>query len=115
MRPRGATSSWHTAHHVVCCAGPLLDYSRITDPLVAGLREANHLTPDPLRLGVLTDAQGALLGPDGNVVPALFTLGPSRRPTYFESTAIPELRQQAAKLAAELARRVETQHFASLH
>ena len=115
VRPRGTAGSWHTAHHVVCCAGPLLDYSRITDPLVAGLREANHLTPDPLRLGVLTDAQGALLGPDGNVVPALFTLGPSRRPAYFESTAIPELRQQAANVATELARRVETQHFASLH
>ena len=107
VRPHDTAGNWHTAHHVVCCAGPLLDYSRIADPLVVSLREAGHLTPDPLRLGVLTDAQGALLGADGAVVPALFTLGPSRRPAYFESTAIPELRQQAAALASELARRVE--------
>ena len=113
VRPHGTVGSWHTAHHVVCCAGPLLDYSRIADPLVVSLREAGHLTPDPLRLGVLTDAQGALLGADGAVAPALFTLGPSRRPAYFESTAIPELRQQAADLAAELARRVETQQLES--
>jgi len=71
------------------------------------LREAGHLTPDPLQLGVLTNAHGALLGSDGAVVPALFTLGPSRRPAYFESTAVPELRQQAAALAAEIARRLE--------
>ena len=105
VRPHGTAGCWHTAHHVVCCAGPLLDYGRIADPLVVSLREAGHITPDPLRLGILTDAQGALLGADGAVAQALFTLGPSRRPAYFESTAVPELRQQAAELAAELARR----------
>lgn len=97
--------SWHTAHHVVSCTGPLLDYGRIDDPLVVSLREAGHLTPDPLALGLLTDMHGALLTPDGAVAPALFTLGPSRRPAYFESTAVPELRQQAAALAIEIARR----------
>ena len=106
VRPHGMAGCWHTAQHVVCCAGPLLDYSRIADPLVVSLREAGHLTPDPLRLGLLTDSQGALLSTNGALATALFTLGPSRRPAYFESTAIPELRQQAAELATELARRV---------
>ena len=54
--PHGETDSWHTAHHVISCAGPLLDYARIADPLVVSLREAGHLTPDPLHLGILTDA-----------------------------------------------------------
>jgi len=107
VRPHGTAGCWYTAHHVVSCTGPLLDYHRIADPLVMSLREAGHLTPDPLQLGVLTNAHGALLGSDGAVVPALFTLGPSRRPAYFESTAVPELRQQAAALAAEIARRLE--------
>ena len=104
VRPHGTAGCWHTAHHVVCCAGPLLDYSRIADPLVVSLREAGHLTADPLRLGLLTDANGALLTADGGLAPALLTLGPSRRPAYFESTAIPELRQQAAAMAVDLAR-----------
>ena len=104
IRPNGAKGCWHTAHHVVCCAGPLLEYARIADPLVAGLREAGQLTPDPLGLGMLTNERGALLGADGAISAALFTLGPSRRPAYFESTAVPELRQQAADLAAEIAR-----------
>ena len=105
VRPHGLAGSWHTAHHVVCCAGPLLDYGRIADPLVTSLHEAGHLAPDPLRLGLLTDNNGALLAADGTASATLFTLGPSRRPAYFESTAVPELRQQAAVLAAELAGR----------
>ena len=100
-----AVNAWHTAQHVVSCTGPLLDYSRIDTPLVRGLRAAGTLVPDPLGLGMLTDAHGALLGADGQPSSALFTLGASRRPAYFESTAVPELRQQAAALAQELARR----------
>ncbi|WP_210518490.1 FAD/NAD(P)-binding protein [Hymenobacter terricola] len=105
VRPHGTAGCWHTAHHVICCAGPLLDYARIATPLVVSLREAGHLTPDPLHLGMLTDVHGALLGEDGAASPTLFTLGPSRRPAYFESTAVPELRQQAGALAAEIAKR----------
>ncbi|MFC7668161.1 FAD/NAD(P)-binding protein [Hymenobacter humi] len=101
VRPHGTAGCWHTAHHVVCCAGPLLDYGRIADPLVVSLREAGDLTPDSLGLGLLTDEQGALRRRSGTLAPALFTLGPSRRPAYFESTAVPELRQQAAALAVE--------------
>jgi len=105
VRPHGSTDCWHEARHVVCCTGPLLDYARIADPLVMSLRDAGHLAADALNLGLLTDAHGALRGADGRVSATLFTLGSSRRPAYFESTAVPELRQQAAALAAELARR----------
>ena len=97
---------WLAARHVVNCTGPLLDYRRIQAPLVASLRDAGHLTPDPLGLGVFTDEHGALLNAHGAVSPSLFTLGASRRPAYFESTAVPELRQQATALAAELLRRI---------
>jgi uncharacterized NAD(P)/FAD-binding protein YdhS len=110
VRPHGTAGCWLTAHHVVCCAGPLLDYARIATPLVVSLREAGQLTPDPLRLGMLTDAEGALLEADGGVSATLFTLGPSRRPAYFESTAVPELREQAAALATTLAKRQSRQH-----
>ena len=100
-----AASSWRTARHVVACTGPLLDYGRINTPLVASLRTAGALVPDALGLGIRTDAHGALRNVQGQPAPDLFTLGASRRPAYFESTAVPELRQQAAALAAELLRR----------
>lgn len=103
---------WVTAPHVVCCAGPLLDYSRISTPLVQQLRADGCLTPDALRLGISTAANGALLGPDGQPsAGGLFTLGASRRPAYFESTAVPELRQQAAALADVLVQHYYCQHL----
>ena len=95
VRPHGTAGCWLSTQHIVSCAGPLLDCGRISTPLVRSLREAGHLTPDPLHLGMLTNAHGALLAADGTASPILFTLGPSRRPAYFESTAIPELRRQA--------------------
>ncbi len=106
VRGRNGAVATHQARHVVCCTGPLLDYSRIDVPLVRQLRAAGHLVPDPLGLGIQTDAHGALLAADGRPTPGLFTLGPSRRPAYFESTAVPEVRAQAVALAAELAARV---------
>ena len=102
----GQPPQWLAAPHVVCCAGPLLDYSRITTPLVQQLRADGCLTPDALHLGISTDETGALLGADGQPsAGGLFTLGASRRPAYFESTAVPELRQQAAGLAEVLVQR----------
>ena len=106
VRPHGTVGCWHVAQHVVCCAGPLLDYARIADPLVMHLRDAGHLSADALHLGLLTDAHGALRGADGVVSKTLFTLGPSRRPAYFESTAVPEIRQQAVALAVHLAEKL---------
>ncbi|TGE22463.1 hypothetical protein E5K00_19710 [Hymenobacter aquaticus] len=91
-----------TVQHVISCTGPLLDYSRITDPLVSSLRAAGHLVPDALHLGITTDEHGALRDAAGNPSGIFFTLGPSRRPAYFESTAVPELRQQALALAHHL-------------
>ncbi|KAA9338139.1 NAD(P)-binding protein [Hymenobacter busanensis] len=90
---------WLTADHVVLCTGPLLDYQSLTDSLVVELRSAGHLVPDPMRLGIRTDEHGALLNAAGLPSELLFTLGPSLRPQWFESTAVPELRQQAAALA----------------
>ncbi len=106
----GQPAQWLAAPHVICCAGPLLDYSRITTPLVQQLRADGCLVPDALRLGMQTDANGALVGADGQPsTGGLFTLGASRRPAYFESTAVPELRQQAAALATVLVERYHAQ------
>src|SRR5262249_48646338 len=81
-------------------------YARVDLPLVVQMRRAGWLTPDPLRLGVETDADGRLLGHDAKPVEHLFTLGPLRRPALWESTAIPEIREQATSLARVLARDV---------
>jgi uncharacterized NAD(P)/FAD-binding protein YdhS len=87
---------------VINCTGPACDYSRLDLPLVEQMRRAGWLTPDALRIGIETDADGRLIDHDGTAVEGLYTLGPLRRPALWESTAIPEIRAQAAALASVL-------------
>jgi uncharacterized NAD(P)/FAD-binding protein YdhS len=89
---------------VINCTGPACDYARLDLPLVVQMRRAGWLVPDPLRLGIETADDGRLIGADGAPVDNLYTLGPLRRPALWESTAIPEIRQQAMELAKLLAR-----------
>jgi uncharacterized NAD(P)/FAD-binding protein YdhS len=42
----------------------------------------------------------------GQVVPSLFVVGPPRKGTLYETTAVPEIRGQAAALAQRLPERV---------
>jgi uncharacterized NAD(P)/FAD-binding protein YdhS len=88
---------------VINCTGPACDYARLDLPLVVQMRRAGWLVADPLRLGIETAGNGRLIGADGHPVEGLYTLGPLRRPALWESTAIPEIRQQAAELAGLLA------------
>ena len=54
-------------------------------------------------MGLDTDPDtGQLISANGTPVPEFFTLGPLRRGTLWESTAIPEIRSEARRLAAML-------------
>jgi len=100
-RSRGGSAEESLAvNYLVNCTGPNSNYATIDVPLVAQMRRAGYLVPDALRLGIETADNGALLGRDGEALPGLFTLGPLRRPELWETTAIPEIRAQAAALAA---------------
>lgn len=87
---------------IINCTGPASNYGTVDLPLVAQMRRTGWLVPDPLHLGVENDADGRLIDSTGNPIQGLFTLGPLRRSTLWESTAIPEIRAQAAALAAKL-------------
>jgi len=86
---------------VINCTGPATDYARVEQPLVAQLRSVGWLTPDPLGLGIETEDDGGLIDRNGRRVPGLFAIGPMCRPRLWESTAIPEIRVQAATLAKQ--------------
>lgn len=87
------------ADAVVNCTGPDTDVSRSHDPLLRSLGERGLVRPDPLALGLDTTLDGSLVGAGGVVVPGLYAVGPSRKGTLWESTAIPEIRTQAAEVA----------------
>ena len=84
---------------VINCTGPSLDPRDWSHPLIHDLLESGIARTDPLGLGLLTDNDGALIGRDGAQSNVVFTLGPMRRGTLLETTAIPEIREQAASLA----------------
>lgn len=84
---------------VVNCTGPLTDIGRSADPLLQALRARGLVAPDPLRLGLDATPAGEVIGADGVVVPRLFAVGPPRKGILWESTAIPEIRTQAAEVA----------------
>ncbi|GAA4379057.1 FAD/NAD(P)-binding protein [Nocardioides caricicola] len=94
-----AAADVDTADAVVNCTGPLTDISRSTDPLLQALQTRGLVAPDPLRLGLDATPEGEVIGADGVVVPGLYAVGPPRKGVLWESTAIPEIRTQAAEVA----------------
>jgi len=87
---------------LINATGPAPDVTATTDPLLRGLLDAGLARPDPLRLGIEADARGALLTASGTPSDRIFTLGPPLRGQLYETTAIPEIRDQAAALAGRL-------------
>lgn len=87
------------ADAVVNCTGPLTDLACSTDPLLRAMPTRGLIAPDPLRLGLDATPEGRVVGADGAVVPGLFAVGPPRKGSLWESTAIPEIRAQAAEVA----------------
>jgi uncharacterized NAD(P)/FAD-binding protein YdhS len=85
--------------HVVNCTGPLSDVSLTGDPLLTRLLADGRVVPGPLRMGLSTDRDGRVRAADGTVGP-MWTLGSMRRGELWESTAVPEIRVQAAAIAA---------------
>jgi uncharacterized NAD(P)/FAD-binding protein YdhS len=88
---------------LVSATGPGADITTTTDPLMSALLEGGLARPDPLRLGIDADGDGRVLDAGGRSRAPLFTLGPPLRGVRYETTAIPEIRAQAASLARRLA------------
>jgi len=96
-------SSEHAAGWLINATGPGGDITRTGDPLLRDLFDRGLARPDPLRLGFDATPGGALLDAVGRPSGTLFTLGPPLRGLWYETTAIPEIRTQAAALALRLA------------
>lgn len=95
----GGTSTDLAAGWLVNCTGPAADITATTDPLLRSLLDAGLARPDPLRLGLDADSHGGLRDATGRPSSDMFTLGPLLRGRWYETTAIPEIRDQAAVLA----------------
>ena len=88
--------------------GVATDCLRTGDPLVRNLLDRGLARPDALRLGFAADPGGRLLPArepvrsDSEFDHEIFALGSIRRGSLWETTAVRELRQQAAEIAARI-------------
>jgi len=96
--PEGA-ESLHRFGAVVCGAGRLSDPRRFGGRLWPQLLVEGLVQPDPQGMGLLASPTGEVRGAPAG----LYALGSLLRPALFESTAVPELANQAAALAACIA------------
>jgi uncharacterized NAD(P)/FAD-binding protein YdhS len=102
-RRRGAHSIEHfDAAAVVNCSGPTSSIDAASSPLLWKLQQTGRLQPCMHRLGLLVDADFRMLDGEGRGQPGLYYVGPHLRAQRWEATAVPELREHAAALAAGL-------------
>jgi uncharacterized NAD(P)/FAD-binding protein YdhS len=101
--PRGSTKTraW-LVDRIVNCTGPDARVGRGGDPFMASLISSGFVRADTLSLGLDVAPDGRPIGRDGAAVDRLWYLGPWLRARDWEATAVPELREHAARLAARL-------------
>ena len=88
---------------VVNCTGPQGDVRRVGRPADRRpARRGGTAVPGPLGLGLRTHG-GRLVDASGAHDAPVWTLGAMRRGELFETTAVPEIRAQAAAVAAAVA------------
>jgi len=62
-------------------------------------------------MGTATDEGGRVLGSDGQPLPWMWALGSLRQGQLLESTAVPEIRGQAAALALDVMNYLDNAHI----
>jgi len=87
---------------IVDCTGIVKDPRATANPAIRSLLDQGLAHVDPLRIGIETGADCAIIGRDGTPSPRLFAVGPLTRAAFWEIIAIPDIRAQCAELAARL-------------
>lgn len=101
FRPRsGPTQPPLTGRWLIDCTGPGHDPAK--DPLTGPLLVSGRARLDALRLGLDLDAQGRVLGADGQTDPRLLVLGPPARAAFWETIAVPDIRKRVEDMARTL-------------
>ncbi len=93
-------------NRIINCTGSNSNYRKLQHPLLLSLQEQRLMRVDTLSMGIDTAGNGALIDADGKISEILYTLGTPRKGNLWETTAVPEIRLQAASLAQELLKSV---------
>ena len=105
--PRGDEQTI-TGGLVINCTGPNSGFSRTAVPLFRNLIERGLVRPDELDMGIDVGPDFAAIDAAGASSDLLFVIGPLMKGTLWETTAVPELRGQAMRVAQLLVDEVPT-------
>jgi uncharacterized NAD(P)/FAD-binding protein YdhS len=86
-----------TSRHIVNCTGPTNHYT--AQPVLHDFAQQGGVVTDAHGLGVRVDERGQLVDRAGHTVAGLWAIGPMRKGTDWECTAIPDIRNQAYDIA----------------
>jgi uncharacterized NAD(P)/FAD-binding protein YdhS len=98
----GADTRQLDADWLINGTGSTPDVTATASPLLRDLFSTGLARPDPLRLGIDATPDGRVLSTAGAPSDVLFALGPPLRGLWYETTAIPEIRDQSAALARQI-------------
>lgn len=93
---------------IINCTGPQLRFSKTGLPLFDNLLRKGLVCSDELDMGVRVDDNFAVIDRDGCPSSLLFAIGPLLRGSLWETTAVPELRIQAMRVAEVILKREPT-------
>jgi uncharacterized NAD(P)/FAD-binding protein YdhS len=98
VRPRGHDKVEQLSFtYAFNCTGPLHSIERTRDPLLRTLLDSGQARPDQLGMGLEVDAES-------RAGERLWALGPLTKGRYWEIIAVPDIREQAAEVAEDIAR-----------
>jgi uncharacterized NAD(P)/FAD-binding protein YdhS len=103
-RPRGgAERQLLYAELVINCRGFGAGEALLRDQLLGDLTSQGLGRLDALGLGLDVDDECRLVGADGGIQPRIYAVGPLTRGAFWETIAVPDIRNQVAEVAARLA------------
>lgn len=87
---------------IIDCRGGNPRFSTTRNPALLGLMEHGLAKPDALDLGLDVTKDFQLINARGEPSGSFFAIGPVTKGVFWESTAVPDIRVQAAKLVEAL-------------
>jgi uncharacterized NAD(P)/FAD-binding protein YdhS len=109
-RRRGASTveTWE-AEKIVDCRGFGATPFEVVNPVLRSLLDRGLARLDPLRIGIDIAPECAIIDHSGTPSQRLFAVGPLTRAAFWETTAVPDIRNQCMALAERIARTVRAQ------
>ncbi|HEX8517673.1 MAG TPA: FAD/NAD(P)-binding protein [Bacteroidia bacterium] len=101
-RRRQSNSEYLKVSRIVNCTGPQINYKELDEAFVKSLIAENIICPDEHKMGINASPGGRVLDNKGGVVKNVYAVGSMLRKVLWETTAVPELRENAENVAQQI-------------